>query len=170
MITTMPSNTTLKELSVNHFEDFEVGQVFRHHWGHTFEAAHATEFASQYMLYETRLRNSQYAQALGYDAIPITLLYVFSVVLGMSVEDLSESGGPFLGADKIQSHASVHAGDTVFASSIVLEKRASQSRPNYGITRWRTEGVNQHGARVISFERANLVRRRAGTVESLERV
>ncbi len=168
MPVTMPSKAPLVEHTANHFEDFEIGQVFRHHWGHTFESAHGTEFASQFMLYETRLRNSRYAEALGYDAIPMSLLYVFSVVLGMSVEDLSESGGPFLGADNIRSHAPVFAGDTVFASSIVLEMRDSRSRPRYGITRWRTEGVNQDGDRVVSFERANLVRRRGGAVKDGE--
>ena len=38
--------------------------------------------------------------------------------------------------------------------------RISASKPENGIVTWHTEGINQHGVRVIDFERSNIVRRR----------
>ncbi len=87
-------------------------------------------------------------------------LLVFSIVLGLSVEDLSESGGPFLGADAIDFKAPVFPGDTLFAASTVLSHRPSASRPEYGIVEWQTTGHNEHNSMVISFRRTSLVRRR----------
>jgi acyl dehydratase len=80
-------------------------------------------------------------------------------VLGMSVDDLSESGGPFLGSDAIEFKKPVFPGDTLFASSVVVSRRPSGSRPGFGIVEWRTAGHNQHADLVICFRRTNLVRR-----------
>ena len=48
-------------------------------------------------------------------------------------------------------------GDTVYSRSEVLETRESKSRPNVGIVRVKTTGVNQHGAPVIEFTRTFMV-------------
>lgn len=143
---------------VNHFEDFEAGRVFRHHWGRTVTLTEAISFATEHMLHEPSLFNQPYSQHLGYRDIVVSPLLVFNIVLGMSVEDLSESGGPFLGAEDISFLSPVYPDDCLFASSRVLSTRLSASRPEYGIVEWQTVGKNQDGARVIEFRRTNLVR------------
>ena len=147
--------------TVNHFEDFEIGRRFSHHWGRTIEAAEAIGFATEHLLHEPALFNRVYARHLGYDDIVVSGEMVFSVVLGLSVEDLSESGGPFLGADNIRFHHPVHPGDTLFAVSEVMSRRESDSRPDYGVVEWETTAHNHDGCPVLSFRRTNLVGRRA---------
>jgi acyl dehydratase len=89
-------------------------------------------------------------------------LLVFNTVFGLSVEDLSEGGGPFLGVDECSFDAPVYVGDTLTARSRVVGARESKGQPGFGIVTWHTEGFNQEGERVIEFRRTNLVRRRAG--------
>jgi acyl dehydratase len=81
----------------------------------------------------------------------------------VSVEDLSEAGGPFLGIDACAFHLPVFPGDTLTARSEVLSARTSATRPGVGIVTWRTEGHNQRGELVVELERTNLVAMRAGT-------
>lgn len=158
----MPSDPASS--AVNHYEDFEAGRQFQHHWGRTLTAAEAITFANQFLLHEPALFNRTYAQHLGYRDILVSPLLVFAIVLGMSVEDLSESGGPFLGADRMEFRAPSFEGDTLFASSVVLSRRLSGSRPGFGIVEWRTVGHNQDGITVLSFQRTSLVRRRSADV------
>jgi itaconyl-CoA hydratase len=87
-------------------------------------------------------------------------MLVFAIVFGLSVEDLSERGGAFLGVDDLSYGEPVHVGDTLTARSTVKALRESKSDSNYGIATWLTEGSNQRGEQVIVFTRSNLVPRR----------
>jgi acyl dehydratase len=84
------------------------------------------------------------------------------MVFGLSVEDLSETGGPFLGARDVRYLRDVHPGETLYASSTVLEARESGSRPDTGIVTWHTVGRDVAGAPIVEFRRTNLVRKRVG--------
>src|SRR3546814_7447414 len=94
-------------------------------------------------------------------------MLVFAIVFGLSVEDLSERGGAFLGVDDLSFARPVHVGDTLTARSTVMALRESKSDRNYGIATWLTEGFNQHGERVIVFPRSNLVPRRGAQLRVL---
>ena len=142
---------------LNHYEDFHVGRTFNHHWGRTITEAEAIAFATENLLHEPALFNRPYAQHLGYCDIPVSSFFVYALILGLSVEDLSEAGGPFLGSDEVIFHVPVFPGDTLFASSKVLSRRLSGSRRGFGIVEWHTVGINQNGAEVLSFRRSNLV-------------
>jgi acyl dehydratase len=145
---------------MNHYEDFEVGRRFQHHWGRTISKGEAVAFSTQHLLHEPALFNEAYAKHLGHKGLLVSPFHVFAVVLGMSVADLSESGGPFLGASNLLIHRTVTPGDTLFSSSVVMSRRPSNSQPIYGVVEWQTTGVCQTGEPVISFRRTNLVRRR----------
>ena len=104
--------------------------------------------------------NEPYAQALGHPGTVVNPLLVFNTVFGLSVEDLSEGGGPFLGVDECEFVANVYPGDTLTARSTVVKARESKGQKGFGIVTWHTEGFNQHGAKVLDYHRTNLVRRR----------
>jgi acyl dehydratase len=87
-------------------------------------------------------------------------LLVFNTVLGLSVEDNSEIGGPFVGVGGLIYRQPVYPGDTLTARSTTRSARLSASNPANGIVTWLTEGFNQEGVLVIDFERSNLVRLR----------
>lgn len=146
----------------NQFEDFELGQQFDHHWGRTLNETDNTLFSTLTLHFNPTYFNASYAEEIGYEGIVLNPLLVFNTVVGMSVEDLSEAGGPFLGIDKLRFSRPCYPGDTLYAKSTVMAKRESSSHPGAGIVTWRTEGLNQEGFPVLEFERTNLVRKRGG--------
>jgi acyl dehydratase len=54
----------------------------------------------------------------------------------------------------------VYEGDTIYSRSAVLETRESKSRPNVGIVKVKTTGLNQHREVVIEFTRTFMVYKR----------
>jgi len=150
----------------NRFEDFETGRVFHHHWGRTLNESDATLFATVTLSYNPLYTNREHARALGHPASPVAPMLVLSTVVGLSVEDLSEAGGPFLGMEKVLFHHPVYPGDTLMASSVVVTTRESASRPDFGIVTWHTRGFDQRGRCVVEYRRSNLVARRQPGSES----
>lgn len=144
------------------FEDFSVGQKFIHHWGRTLTEADNVLFTTSTLAYNPIYFNAEAARVQGHPAIVINPMLVFTTVLGLSVEDLSEAGGPFLGLEALSFHGPVYPGDTLTARSEVVAVRESESRPGFGIVTWRSEGFNQHDERVVEYRRSNLVFKRSG--------
>lgn len=144
----------------NVYEDFEVGRVFDHHWGRTITESDNTLFTTLTLSYNPLYFNEPYARENGHPRVVANPMLVFCVVFGLTVEDLSERGGAFLGVDELTFHTPVYPGDTLTARSTVVSMRPSSSRPSEGIVTWHTEGFNQAGTRVIDFNRTNLVARR----------
>jgi len=144
----------------NQFEDFQEGQVFEHHWGRTLGESDATLFATLALRFTPLYFNREYARAHDHPDLVIDPLLALCTVVGLSVEDLSEAGGPFLGIDQIEFHRPIYPGDTLNARSTVMSVRTSEKRPQFGIVTWRTEGLNQNEELVLSYERTNLVQRR----------
>ena len=142
------------------YEDFAEGQTFRHHWGRTFNEHDAVWYSNMTMQYNPLYFVEPYAKELGYRGIPIHPLLVFTTALGLSVEDLSEAGGPFLGVDDLEILEPVYAGDTIYSHSVVKSCRTTESRPGWGVVEWHTTGVNQDGRTVLSFRRRNLSKMR----------
>ena len=142
------------------YEDFADGQVFEHHWGRTLGEADNTTFASVALRFTPLYFNAEYARAHGHPGTVIDPLLVLCTVVGLSVEDLSEAGGPFLGVDEVVFHRPVYPGDTITARSTVVARRESEKRPQFGIVTWRSEGRNQKGELVVSYRRSNLVAKR----------
>ncbi|GHE91577.1 MaoC-like dehydratase [Amycolatopsis deserti] len=143
------------------FEDFEVGREFVHHWGRTFTLAESIAYSTRMMHHNPMYFDEPYARRLGYRTIPINQFLVYSTVLGLSVEDLSEAGGPFLGIEDLVYGAVTYAGDTVRARSEVLTTKVTRSRPGWGVVEWRTTGYNQRDEVVVEYRRANLSKMRA---------
>lgn len=64
------------------------------------------------------------------------------------------------GVEQIRWLRPVRPGDTISARIVVLEVRPSQSKPDRGAMRTRTEVTNQHGELVMSMESTGLIGRR----------
>jgi acyl dehydratase len=142
------------------FEDFEEGRVFDHHWGRTVNAGDNSLFTTATLAFNPIYFNAEAAMADGHPDTVVNPMLVLCTVVGMSVEDLSEIGGPFLGLTACTFHRPVYPGDTLTARSMVVDARLSKSRPNTGIVTWHTEGFNQHGDLVVDYRRTNLVAKR----------
>jgi acyl dehydratase len=142
------------------FEDFAPGQRFDHHWGRTLHESDGALFSTVALRFTPLYFNAEYARGHGHPGVVIDPLLALCTVVGLSVEDLSEAGGPFLGVNDVVFHAPVYPGDTLTAHSTVRSLRESEKRPQFGIVTWRTEGRNQKGEVVLSYERTNLVAKR----------
>src|SRR5690349_2909480 len=92
------------------FEDFHEGQVFEHHWGRTLDAGDNSLFTTVTLGFTPLYFNAEYARAHGHADVVMNPLLVLCTVVGLSVEDLSEAGGPFLGIDKVEFHRPVYPG------------------------------------------------------------
>lgn len=143
-------------------EEFEVGRCFTHHWGRTLTEADNTLFTTTTLAYNPLYFNGEYARSEGHPDVVLNPMLVLCTVVGLSVEDLSEAGGPFLGIDDLTFHQPAYPGDTLTASSTVVSVRESASRPGWGIVTWHTEARNQHGVLVLDYKRSNLVSTRRG--------
>ena len=83
--------------------------------------------------------------------------YMRLVVEGV-LRDSASLGSP--GIDSLRWPRPVRAGDVLRASFTVLEARASNSRPDWGIVRSRGEVVNQRDELVMQVEAVNFFARR----------
>lgn len=153
MSTTPPSTGRL-------FEDFAKGQEYRHWPGRTITDADNSWFTLLTMNTHPLHFDAAYAASTRFGRPIVNSCLTLSIVVGMSVRDISQAAIANLGFDNVQLPAPVHNGDTLYASSTVLEKRVSRSDPTVGIVRFETIGTNQDGTVVLRLERAVLVPRR----------
>ena len=145
----------------NRYEDMTEGRTFEHHWGRTITDGDNAAFTTATLAFCPLYFNEPYARSLGHPKTVVNPLLVFNTVFGMTVEDLSEGGGPFLGVDNCQFVKPVYVGDTLTARSTVMGRRESKGNAGMGIVTWHTVGCDQRGDVVIEFDRTNLVRRRS---------
>jgi len=142
------------------FEDFKVGDVYRHAMGRTLSETDNTWFTLLTCNTNEIHFNADYAARTEFGRPLMNSCLTLSLVTGLSVDDISQNSVANLGWDKVTLPAPVFAGDTIYAESEVLETRPSKSRPGQGIVRVRTKGFKQDGAVVIEFERTVLVHSR----------
>jgi itaconyl-CoA hydratase len=143
-----------------YFEKFTEGEVFEHHWGRTLTTADNVLFSSSLCYWNPMYLDAEYAAAHGHPGTVVNPMLVLCTVIGLSVEDLSESGGPFLGIEDCEFPTPVYPDDTVTARSEVISVRGSASRPEAGVVTWRTTGTNQRGETVCTYVRSNLLAKR----------
>ena len=142
------------------FEDFEVGDVYRHPLGRTVLEADNTWFTLLTMNTNPIHFDTAYAAETEFKRPLVNSAFTLALVLGQSVTDLSQNVMANLGWDEIRLTHPVFAGDTIYSQSEVLEKRESQSRPHAGIVSVRTTGFNQEGTVVIEYKRTFMVYKR----------
>jgi acyl dehydratase len=142
-----------------YYEDFEVGDIYRHPLGRTVLAVDNAWFTLLTQNTAPIHFDRHYAAQTEFGQPLVDSTFTLALVTGLTVTDLSQNAVN-LGWDEVRLPAPVFDGDTLYARSQVLETRASQSRPNMGIVRVKTTGFNQDGRIVIEFQRAILVYRR----------
>jgi acyl dehydratase len=140
------------------FEQFEVGDVYRHWPGHTVTEAEDHLFCMLTRAASPVHVDAHYAKTeMESRRNMVVGTFVYSMLLGMSVPDTSGKSIAALGTDHLRHLAPLYHGDTLYAESSVLAKRASKSRQGVGIVTIETCGLNQDGTRVCEFQRSFLV-------------
>jgi acyl dehydratase len=147
------------------YEDFAIGDVYRHPLGRTITQADNIWFTLLTVNPNPLHFDSHYAAQTEFQKPLVNSTLTLAVITGLSVTDLSQNAVN-LGWDEVRMPHPVFEGDTLYAQSEVLEKRESQSRPNRGIVRFKTIGFKQDGTIVLEFQRTILVYKR-GSVPTL---
>lgn len=150
-----------------YFEDFEVGDVYEHRPGRTLSETDNVWFTLLTMNTHPLHFDHAYAEKSEFRKPLVNSCLTLSIVVGMSVSDVSQKAIGNLGWNDIKLTAPVFVGDTLYAESAVLAKRESASRPTQGIVTVQTIGKKADGTEVISFERTVLVPKRGHAVDDV---
>ena len=106
------------------YEDLVPGDRFRHWPGKTITEGDHHVFCLLTMSASPLHTDAEYARANMPGGVNIVLgSYVYALVLGMSVPDLSGRAVANLGLEKLSHLAPVHHGDTLYAWSKIVERR-----------------------------------------------
>jgi acyl dehydratase len=143
-----------------YLEDFEVGDVYKHWPAKTITESDDHLFCLITMNHHPLHINDVYAAESQQGQNVVVGPLVYSIMLGMSVADVSGKAIANLATEKLTHPAPVFHGDTLFVESEVLEVRPSKSKLDRGIVKVKTDAYKQDGTLVASFERAVLVPRR----------
>ena len=138
-------------------EDFEVGDVYRHWPGKTITEYDDHLFCMITMNHHPLHTNSWYAEndTVQKQNVVVGNL-VYSLVLGMSVPDVSGKAIANLEVESLRHTAPMFHGDTLYAETRVLDKRPT-SKGDRGIVTVETKGINQRGEEVCYFKRKVMV-------------
>jgi itaconyl-CoA hydratase len=148
-----------------YFEDFAVGDVYEHRPGRTISEADNVWFTLLTMNRHPLHFDHAYAAKSEFKQPVVNSCLTLSMVVGMSVSDVSQKAIGNLGWNDIKLTTPVFVGDTVYAESEVIAKRESASRPGQGIVTVRTLGKKADGTQFMSFERTVLVPKRGHAVD-----
>ena len=139
------------------YEEFEIGASYKHWPGRTISEADDTLFCMLTMNHHPLHIDAFYAELTQFKQRVVVGSLVFSVVLGMTVEDVSGKAIANLEFENVKHLAPMFHGDTVYAETRVLEKHLTSSNPDRGIVAVETLAYNQRGENVLSFTRRVLV-------------
>jgi acyl dehydratase len=148
-------------MSGKYFEELEVGFQVTHSVGRTVTEMDNVLFCSITMNPQPLHLDESFAATTPFGRRIVNGIYTLGLVVGLTVAELTEGTiVANLGYENVVHPAPVFHGDTIHATSEVLERRDSRSRPEAGIVRLRHEGLNQEKTVVVRFERSVLFLRR----------
>jgi acyl dehydratase len=143
-----------------YFEQFTVEQVFRHEIRRTVTEADnvwfcgATYNPAQIHIDAEYCRNTEFGKPL------MNSIFTLGLVIGLSIQDTTLGTTiANLGMTDVKFPKPVFAGDTINATTTVIDIRESKSRPTAGIVTFRHEGYNQRGELVCTSLRQALMLR-----------
>ena len=154
-----------RETFGRYFEDFTLGDVYEHRPGKTVLESDNHLFTLLTLNTHPLHFDAAYAAHSEFRRPLVNSCLTLSIVVGMSVSDVSQKAIGNLGWTDIRLTAPVFVGDTIYAESEVLAKRESAKRPTQGIVTVRTTGRKADGTLFMTFERTVLVPKRGHGVE-----
>lgn len=140
-----------------YFEEFEIGQEFRHWPGRTISEADNTWFSLLTMNQHPLHIDAHYGSQIQQGQRVVVGTLVFSIVVGLTVADVSGRAIANLEYESVKHLAPVFHGDTIYARSVILDKRESSTKNDRGIVYLETYGYNQREEDVLVLRRRVLV-------------
>ena len=145
-----------------YFEDFNVGDRYRHARGTTVGEVE-NQLLTKLVLNTAQAHfNEDFAQKTPFGGRIVFGLVTGSIVIGLATQDTAENALAELALDKMRFTAPVHHGDTLYAYTEVLSKADSETDAA-GIVRFKHWGANQNDTVVFETERTVLMKKKPQT-------
>jgi acyl dehydratase len=146
-----------------YFEQFEVGQVFKHELTRSVTEADNMLFCNMTMNPQPLHIDFHFAKDTEFGQPLVNSLFTLGLVIGISVYDTTLGTTiANLGMKDTQFPNPVFHGDTIRVETTVVSLRESKSRPNAGIVAFEHKGINQRGEVVCLCTRSAFMRKRPG--------
>ena len=144
-----------------YFEEFTVGQVFKHQPGRTVTEADNVLFTTMTMNPQPLHLDAAFASQTEFGQRLVNSLLTLGIAVGLSVGDTTlGTTVANLGFDKIEFPKPVFHGDTLYVETEIMDKRESRSRPNAGVVFFEHRATNQREELVARIRRAGLMRKK----------
>ena len=141
-----------------YFEEFEEGAIYRHWPGKTVTEADDHLFCLITMNHHPLHLDAHYAESsTGFGRNVVVGNLIYSLLLGMSVADVSGKAIANLEVESLRHVAPTFHGDTIYGETTVLGKKESESKPDRGVVTVETRGYKQDGTLVCVFRRRVMV-------------
>lgn len=143
----------------NFFEDFRVGQTFRHAAPRTLHGGDLSLYIALYGDRRPLHSSTEFAMSLGFQREVVHDLLGFHIVFGKSVSDVSQRAVANLGYADVRFLRAVYPGDTLRARTEVIGVKQTSSG-KAGIVWVTTRGYNQKDQEVLRLTRWVMVEKR----------
>ena len=140
------------------YKSFKVDNLIKHKFSKTITASDNSLFCLLTMNHHPVHIDKEFAKKTIFKKPLVVGTYIFSLVVGMTVNDLSFNAIANLGYKNIKHLKPVFIGDTLTASSKIISIRKSKKNNRNHIIHVETTAKNQKNLNVLKFERHILIK------------
>lgn len=144
----------------HYFEDFSKGDIIHHSLSKTIFESDNNIFSMITMNHHPLHTNIDFAAKTQFEKPVVNGTLVFSLVVGITVPDISGKAIANLAYEMVEHLAPVFVNDTIYARTEILDVTPSKSKPDRGIIYVETTAFNQTGKDVLRLRRKVLVPKR----------
>ena len=155
----------MREKFGRYLEEFKGADIYRHWPGKTITESDNNLFSLLSMNHHPLHLDKNYCEKQQHGQILVCGPLVISVVIGMSVSDISGKAIANLDYEKITHDGPVFIGDTIYAETEILDVRESKTKPDRGVVYVETRAFNQKGERILTLRRHILIPKRGSAGE-----
>ena len=141
------------------YEDFAVGQIFKHWPGKTITEMDNHLFSLLTMNDNPLHTDENYMSEHQHGTVLVNGLLVISLVVGMSVRQTSAKAIANIVYDSVVHEAPTFHGDTIYAESEVIALEPSRTKNDRGVIHLESRAHNQRKEKILTFERKFLVKK-----------
>ena len=139
------------------YEDYQVGDVYKHWPGRTVNEYDDTLFSMITMNHAPLHIDAHYMESSQFGQRLVNGLFVISLIVGMTVREISGKAIANLEYESVKHLGPTFHGDTLYAETEILEKRESKSKSDRGILYVETRGWNQDNKVILTLRRRVMI-------------
>lgn len=147
----------LKNQFGRYLEEYKTGDIYKHWPGKTITESDNNLFCLLTMNHHPVHLDNKYCESQQYGKVLVVGPLVLSIVVGMTVSEISGKAIANLEYEKVTHNGPVFIGDTIYCETEILDVRESKSKSDRGIIYVETKAYNQNNERVLTFRRRVLI-------------